>query len=55
MTRASSAPPRITVAKDAIIVTKLFNLFYGTFEKLKYIFFKMELDLPNEVASATAP
>ena len=55
MTRASSAPPRITVANDPIIVTKLFNLFYGTFEKLKYIFFKMELDLHDDDVAATAP
>ena len=31
--------------KYPIIITKLFNLFYGTFEKIKYIYFEMELDI----------
>jgi hypothetical protein len=56
MRRASSGPHTITEPNDPIIVTKLFNLFYGTFEKLKYIFFKMELNLPkNEGAVAALP
>jgi hypothetical protein len=53
MIRASSGSPTITVPNDPIIVTKLFNLFYGTFEKLKYIFSKMELNLtPTQGAVA---
>jgi len=41
--------------KGPIIVTKLFNLFYGTFEKLKYIYHHMELNLDSGGASAAAP
>jgi hypothetical protein len=38
--------------KGPIIITKLFNLFYGTFEKLKYIYHHMELNLDSGGASA---
>lgn len=53
--RASSdGATQPTSKKDAIIVTKLFNLFNGTFEKLKYIFHHMELHL-DQPAEAAAP
>lgn len=56
LTRSTSAPiPETNKEADAIIVTKLFNLFNGTFEKLKYIFHHMELDLDPTAQAATAP
>lgn len=44
LTRSVSDKPVQTKkpTKGPIIITKLFNLFNGTFEKLKYIYFKME-------------
>jgi hypothetical protein len=42
----SASEPLQPATKTPIIVTKLFNLFSGTFEKLTYIFFHMENILP---------
>jgi len=41
--KSQSQPTPQTKKPEPIIVTKLFNLFYGTFEKLKYIYHDMEL------------
>ena len=34
-----------TVTKNPINITKLFNLFYGTFKKIDYLYNEMELTL----------
>lgn len=47
--KSHSLPTPDIKKPEAIIVTKLFNLFYGTFEKLRHIYHEMEYIIPASV------
>ena len=46
--KSQSLPTPGIKKPEAIIVTKLFNLFYGTFEKLRHIYHEMEYIIPED-------